>query len=324
MALIILIFEQINQQIMVWLLIAVIGMAFFSYLLVLGIESLAGILNLRDYTFMLIAFPVFSSLPDLIIILLNLVYGGTLGPGMAISAAVGEPFIVVVMGIPAVLTLSLVRYGRRGLRLFNDSKERINRILYIPIIVSVFAYITMIFLAKIYIVIALVAIIITAFYIYARNLKKEVSESVKKMSVMLAIIFIIAGFAGLVLFGKLLVESVIEVSSITKISPFAQSFIVFPLSAAMPEFFASFSLILKGKREAAIASLLGEIVITATLYPALIFAFVNPVLSFAVVFGMVLEIISAIATILISIKTSMIYIMPLDLAVIFLFAIFIL
>ncbi|MGC8661834.1 MAG: hypothetical protein ACP5TZ_04960, partial [Nitrososphaeria archaeon] len=306
---------------MVWLLIAIIGLAFFSYILVSGMESLAGILNLRDYTFMLIVFPVFSSLPDLVIIVLNLLYGGTLGPGMALSAAVGEPFIVIVLGIPAVLILSLAKFGRNGLKLFNDPEENINLTLYVPIIVSVFAYLTMIFLARIYIVIVLTVIIIVAFYIYITDLKNGHSENVKKMSAMLTGSCIVIGFIGLAVFGKLLVESVIQASLITKISPFTQSFIVFPLSAAMPEIFASFSLILKGKREAAIASLLGEIVITATLYPALIFAFLSPALTFTVIMGMVMEIISATATIIISLKSSMIYVVPFDLAMIILFII---
>ncbi|MEM3557360.1 MAG: hypothetical protein QW839_05655, partial [Conexivisphaerales archaeon] len=157
-----------------WLLIIIIGMAFFSYILVSGIESLADILNLKDYVFMLIVFPIFSSLPDLVIIVLNLIYGGTFGPGMALSAAVGEPFMAIVIGIPVTLILGLVKFGRNDLNLFNDSKEIINRVLYVPIIVSIFAYLTIIFLAKVYAIQTRAVITIIVFYVYIKNLKNLV------------------------------------------------------------------------------------------------------------------------------------------------------
>ncbi|MEM0146158.1 MAG: hypothetical protein QXK57_06325 [Conexivisphaerales archaeon] len=308
----------------VWLLIIIIGMAFFSYILVSGIESLADILNLKDYVFMLIVFPIFSSLPDLVIIVLNLIYGGTFGPGMALSAAVGEPFMAIVIGIPVTLILGLVKFGRNDLNLFNDSKEIINRVLYVPIIVSIFAYLTIIFLAKVYAIITLAVITIIVFYVYIKNLKNMVFEHVKKIPTLLVASYIIIGFVGYVIFGKLLVESVIKISLMTKISPYGQSFIIFPLLAAIPEFFASSSLILKGKKEAAVASLLGEIVITATLYPALILALVGPMLTFPIILGMGLEIVSAIATIVVSLKTSMIYLVPFDLVMILLYIVLVL
>ncbi len=307
---------------MVWLflLFAIAGLAFFSYILVLGIESLAKTLNLKDYIFMLIVFPVFSSLPDLVIIILNFIYGGKLGPGMALSAAVGQPFVVIVFGIPAVLFLNLIKYGKNGSRLFKDSKGRTNRILYIPLLVLIFAYLSIIFLTRIYLIISITLITIIAFYIYIKNLKDDdASEDLKKISTLLTVSCIIAGSIGLILFGKLLVESVIQISLMTRISPFTQSFIVFPLSASMPEIFTSFSLILMGKKEAAIASLLGEIVITATLYPALIFVFSSPTISIMVMFGMAVEIVSAIATIITSFKGHLIYVMPLDLTIIVLY-----
>ncbi|MEM3811071.1 MAG: hypothetical protein QXV38_02080 [Conexivisphaerales archaeon] len=146
----------------------------------------------------------------------------------------------------------------------------------------------------------------------------------KKIPTLLVASYIIIGFVGYVIFGKLLVESVIKISLMTKISPYGQSFIIFPLLAAIPEFFASSSLILKGKKEAAVASLLGEIVITATLYPALILALVGPMLTFPIILGMGLEIVSAIATIVVSLKTSMIYLVPFDLVMILLYIVLVL
>jgi Ca2+/Na+ antiporter len=271
-------------------------------------------LNVKDYTFMLIIFPIFSSLPDLIIIILNLIYAGSLGPGMALSAAVGEPFIIMTLGIPAVLIFNLLKYGRNDASLFTGSIGKFNEILYIPILVSIVAYAIIFFLSRIFLIISLLVILVLAFYFYFGNLKQEISENRKKASIFMAILFVLAGFFGFVIFGKMLVTSVVEISIMTKISPYSQSFVIFPLVAAMPEFFASFSLIIKGDREAATASLLGEITITSTMYPVLIFIFFIPTLTLGVILGMVFEIISAIAVIITSLKKAMLYVIPFNLA----------
>jgi|GEM_PF-3662733 len=293
---------------------AIIGLAIFSFILVSGIELFANILNMKDYTFILIIFPIFSSLPDLIIIVLNLVYAGSLGPGMALSAAVGEPFIIMTLGVPAVLIFSLLKNGRNDVSLFSNSADKSKRILYIPILVSIIAYTVIIFLSRILLIISLIIILVLAFYFYFGNSKQEISDNKKKSSIFMAILFVLAGFFGFVIFGKMLVTSVVEISNITKISPYSQSFVIFPLIAAMPELFASFSLIIKGNRDAATASLLGEIAITSTIYPALIFIFIIPTLTSTVILGMAMEIISAIAVIITSLKKAMLYVIPFNLA----------
>lgn len=295
-------------------LCSIIGLAVFSFVLVSGIELFANILNVKDYTFMLIIFPIFSSLPDLIIIILNLIYAGSFGPGMALSAAVGEPFIIMTLGIPAVLIFSLIKYGRNNASLFSGSIGKPNGILYIPILVSIVAYAIIIFSSRIFLIISLLVILVLAFYFYFVNLKQEISDNKEKTSIFMAILLVMAGFFGFIIFGKMLVTSVVEISIMTKISPYSQSFVIFPLAAAMPEFFASFSLIIRGNREAATASLLGEIAITSTMYPVLIFIFFIPTLTLAVILGMVIEIISAIVVIITSLKKAMLYVIPFNLA----------
>jgi cation:H+ antiporter len=257
-----------------------------ALLLVNALEWLGHRLHLGSSFVGAILSPLFTSLPELIVILVALFsHGGKAGEQIGIGTIFGEPFMTSSLSYGLVAVAVLVGYF---LKQRAGSKLTVDKTLSIPyLFITILFPFTLVpgFLHVIW-VRYLFGIIFLGFFIFYMYLmyKRRMAELIEEtdeltfaklvpkesgyQNVALAVQFIVA--IALLYFGaQYLVSSVELIANEIYVSPLALAMLVIPAATAIPETVNAIIWGYRGKDTLSLGSLVGEKILYATFYPAL-------------------------------------------------------
>lgn len=269
------------------ILLGSIALVFISSLIFINaLEWLGHYLKLGSSFVGAILSPLFTSLPELIVILIAIFSSvGEAGPQIGIGTIFGEPYMVSslsygLVGIAAIL--GYLAKKRSGTTMAIDNTLSLPYIFIIVLfpltLIPGFVHITWLryffgafFLASFFLYIRLM---------YHRRMTELIEESEELIfsrwlpeSVSLqrtALIVQILAATGLLYIGsRYLVSSVATIAHDTTTSPLGLALIIIPAATAMPETITAIVWGYRGKDTLSIGSLVGEKILYATFYPAL-------------------------------------------------------
>ena len=275
-----------------------------SLLLVNALEWLGHHLKLGSSFVGAILSPMFTSLPELIVILIAIFStAGNVGDEIGIGTIFGEPFMV-----------SSLSYGLLGIAVIagflakkrSTSTLSIDKTLALPFIFIIVlfpltlipGFINITWLKYLFGIFFLVAFIFYIQLMYRRRMAVLIEESEGIIFARWlpestsfqwgALIVQVVAAMCLIFFGsELLVSSVEKVSQGINISPLGFALIIVPFATAIPETITALIWGYRGKDTLSIGSLVGEKILYSTFYPALGLFLTPWVLDFHAVFSVI-------------------------------------
>ena len=253
-----------------------------SLLFVNAIEYLGGRFKLEGAFVSATLAPLFTSLPELVVILVAVfAFGGSGGQSIGIGTIFGEPFMASSLAYGLTGVVVLLGYSQRTRR---DTVLEVGRGLTTP-----YVFITVLF--PLTLVPALVggefaryafaAVFLAAYFAYvAMMVRSKGGETIEgaeepylhrlvENHLRAGAIQLAAAAVLLYLASSLLVQSVTAVAASTGISALGLSIILIPAATAIPETISALIWAWRGKDTLSIGSLVGEKVLYATFYPGL-------------------------------------------------------
>lgn len=226
--------------------------------------------------------PLFTSLPELIIILVAVFqFGGTSGSGIGVGTIFGQPFMASSLSYGLVGILVLLSFS---LKKRSQSYMEVSRTLAIP-----FIFVTILFpfaLVPAFFSSRIVRILFGLFFLssyliylalmYRRKSLEAIDEAERPYFCRVCRNKELAGFIQLIVsvvilyFGaSQLVSAVNQIAVSLGVSVLGLSIIVIPAATAVPETVSALIWGFRGKDTLSIGSLVGEKVLYCTLYPAI-------------------------------------------------------
>lgn len=268
------------------LLGSIVLVFFSSFLFVNALEWSGHHLKLGSSFVGAILSPLFTSLPELIVILIAIFFSpGASGPAIGIGTIFGEPFMASSLsyGLVGISVLLGFLAKKRA-----DVIMEVDRTLALPYIFIIILFpLTLIpgFIHIVWLRYFFGFFFLALFIVYARlmynrrtaelieeseelTLSRWVSESPRYQPGVLGIQTAIAVTA--LYFGsRFLVSSVATISTNIDISPLGLALIIIPAATAIPETVTALIWSYRGKDTLSIGSLVGEKILYSTFYPAL-------------------------------------------------------
>jgi cation:H+ antiporter len=257
-----------------------------ALLLVNALEWLGHRLHLGSSFVGAILSPLFTSLPELIVILVALFgHGGKAGEQIGIGTIFGEPFMTSSLsyGLVAVAVLAGYFLRRRA-----GSELNVDKALSIPyIFITVLFPFTLVpgFLHAVWVrylfgMIFLGSFIFYMYLMYKRRMAELIEETGDLTFARLVpewsgyqnaalAVQLMAAIALLYFGAQYLVSSVASIARGINISPLALALMVIPAATAIPETVSAIIWGYRGKDTLSLGSLVGEKILYATFYPAL-------------------------------------------------------
>ncbi len=266
------------------LTIGLIIVFFGSLLFTNAIEYFGKRLNWsKSFTGSIIS-PIFTSFPELIIILIALlVYGGTSGFEISLGTIFGEPFMSSSVAYSFILLAVIF-----SILIKKSAKKEfvVDRILYLPYLFILLLFPLILlphYFPSISIFLGIVFLSSYVLYVYLIYKKGEeyIVEEVDKPylgkimnpmmgTVLQLILSVILLYAG----SNLLIDSIEKISSYSSISSFGLSILIIPIGTGIPETLTAMIWAYQGKDTFAISSLVGEKILYATFYPGITLFFI--------------------------------------------------
>lgn len=215
--------------------------------------------------------PIFTSLPELIVILTALILVGNVsGSEIAAGTIIGEPFLVSAIGFP-IMAIAMLAARRKG------SGERLDAVMpktmiFVGLVLPIMIIPSLFQSWPVRILIA--AFLVIIYLLFARFVRQESLEEsefiVGEIRNRTALIFLIAtGTVLLVAGSAILVRSVDNLAFQTGINRELIAILIIPIATIVPETLNSVIWGAKLKTNLAVGALLGEETFFATIYPML-------------------------------------------------------
>ena len=242
-----------------------VGIMISSYVFTENLEKLFSDIGFSMRTIGSVIAPLFTSAPELVIIIISLLILSKDQSEEVINGVVlGEPF--------TVLSLGLFLFSIFIFKIRTPNKEKVQNVelfLYIAISsliiffgkwISYGNYISAIFLVSIYIITTLGS---------SRKNESYVNEADENYNYFKGIMLVILSGILLMISSYFLLHSIKAISTELKIPTFYASLILIPIGTILPELMNSIFWGRKGKLELAIGNMVGESLIFIIIYPAL-------------------------------------------------------
>jgi cation:H+ antiporter len=230
--------------------------------------------------------PLFTSLPELIVILIAIFSNvGTSGPAIGIGTIFGEPFMASSLSYGLVGIAVILGYFAKKRASTNLTIDRTLALPYILIIILFPLTLVPGFIHAAWLRLAFAFFFLAAFIfymaaMYCRRMSEIIEESEEltfgkwageaaaAQRIALAAQILVA--VVLLFFGsRYLVSSVDSLAEGIKVSPLGLAVIIIPAATAIPETITALIWAYKGKDTLSIGSLVGEKILYSTFYPAL-------------------------------------------------------
>jgi len=242
----------------------ILMLAVSSFALTLSVEGIGHRLKMNDSLAGVIISPLFTSLPELIIVIEAIIIVGS-GPGSEIAAGtiIGEPFMVSSIGIPAAAVILLSRKGK--IEMLDSSLSKISILLGLIFPVMLIPHFVNSVSARIFTSAVLVAI----YFAFVLLWRGEGESSATLISNRYLALLTAAGVVLLLAGSTVLVESINRFSGLYGVSRELMSILLIPVGTIMPEVMNSLIWAVRSKTNLAIGALLGEELLFTTIYPAI-------------------------------------------------------
>ena len=253
-----------------------------SYIFVNGLEYAQHRMKWTETFTGSIISPVFTSFPELIVILVAIfAVGKSSGDQIGIGTIFGEPFMASSLAYSAVLAAVVIAYVRKRRK---DMSMHLDRDLFLPFLFTAIIFpvlvIPVFFLDRAVQDITGTALILLYILYFIISARKRMSlEENEGGNLLLAgivkpwigsVIQISLSALGLYAGSVILVSSIENVATLYSISPLSLAILIVPVATILPETMSAFIWAYKGKDTTAIASLVGEKVIFTTLFPGIV------------------------------------------------------
>ena len=253
-----------------------------SYIFVNGLEYAQHRMKWTETFTGSIISPVFTSFPELIVILVAIfAVGKSSGDQIGIGTIFGEPFMASSLAYSAVLAAVVIAYARKRRK---DMSMHLDRDLFLPFLFTAIIFpvlvIPVFFLNRAVQDITGTALILLYILYFIISARKRMSlEENEGGNLLLAgivkpwigsVIQISLSALGLYAGSVILVSSIENVATLYSISPLSLAILIVPVATILPETMSAFIWAYKGKDTTAIASLVGEKVIFTTLFPGIV------------------------------------------------------
>ncbi len=254
-----------------------------SYIFVNGLEYAQHRMKWTETFTGSIISPVFTSFPELIVILVAIfAVGKSSGDQIGIGTIFGEPFMASSLAYSAVLAAVVIAYVRKRRK---DMSMHLDRDLFLPFLFTAIIFpvlvIPVFFLNRAVQDITGTALILLYILYFIISARKRMSlEENEGGNLLLAgivkpwigsVIQISLSALGLYAGSVILVSSIENIATLYSISPLSLAILIVPVATILPETMSAFIWAYKGKDTTAIASLVGEKVIFTTLFPGIVF-----------------------------------------------------
>jgi Ca2+/Na+ antiporter len=231
--------------------------------------------------FIYFLFPFITTFPELTVYVYGL-FSGKAGAEVAIGTALGEPFIVMTVGL-----LAYKLFTKRPLKMDSGSRDSLLTFIFASVIFFISFYIFR------YASVFLILLFVVYEYVAQKAFKREKHESLRKTP----LIYTFAGLFLLSLTGKYVVDSTVYFAKLLSLPPSLISFLVIPLISSAPEIVAPF-VFSKRKEQEQIASLIAELPLTMSVYPGLLMLVENISVPFPLALGIGISLSQAVLFIL--------------------------
>ncbi len=253
-----------------------------SYIFVNGLEYAQHRMKWTETFTGSIISPVFTSFPELIVILVAIfAVGKSSGDQIGIGTIFGEPFMASSLAYSAVLAAVVIAYVRKRRK---DMSMHLDRDLFLPFLFTAIIFpvlvIPVFFLNRAVQDIMGTALILLYILYFIISVRKRMSlEENEGGNLLLAgivkpwigsVIQISLSALGLYAGSVILVSSIENIATLYSISPLSLAILIVPVATILPETMSAFIWAYKGKDTTAIASLVGEKVIFTTLFPGIV------------------------------------------------------
>lgn len=249
------------------LIISLILLIISSLLFTESIEAIGNSLKFTHSFTGAIISPLFTSVPELIVIALSIIeVGGAQGYAIASGTVIGEPFMVSSLGF-SLLSLSFILGGNnfKGIKadsVFSSTFIMLSLsfpVMLIPVFLKgwLSRVMTVLILSMIY--------ILMLYFYHSKGTGIEENKVVHKSSI--TVLKLIAGFIILLLASDLLIKTINSISLTYRIDAEIVSILVIPIGTILPETMNSIVWAFRGKIDLAIGALIGEELLFATFYP---------------------------------------------------------
>jgi cation:H+ antiporter len=257
-----------------------------SLLLVNALEWLGNKLNLGSSFVGAVLSPIFTSLPELIVILIAIFSNiGEAGQEVGIGTIFGEPFMVSGLSYSlAGIAVVIGCFARRriGTTLAIDKTLSIPYIFIIVLfpLALIPGFVHILWLKYLFGAGFLAVFVFYMWLMYRRRTAEQIEEVQNLVFARLAprirshqivaLAFQLSVSIALLYFGsRYLVFSVVAISRVMNVSPLGMAMIVIPAATVLPETITALIWGYRGKDTLSIASLVGEKALYSTFYPAL-------------------------------------------------------
>lgn len=253
-----------------------------SYIFVNGLEYAQHRMKWTETFTGSIISPVFTSFPELIVILVAIfAVGKSSGDQIGIGTIFGEPFMASSLAYSAVLAAVVIAYVRKRRK---DMSMHLDRDLFLPFLFTAIIFpvlvIPVFFFNRAVQDITGTALILLYILYFIISARKRMSlEENEGGNLLLAgivkpwigsVIQISLSALGLYAGSVILVSSIENIATLYSISPLSLAILIVPVATILPETMSAFIWAYKGKDTTAIASLVGEKVIFTTLFPGIV------------------------------------------------------
>jgi cation:H+ antiporter len=286
------------------LLASLISVFIASLLFVNALEWLGNKLNLGSSFIGAVLSPIFTSLPELIVILIAIFSNiGQAGQEVGIGTIFGEPFMASGLSYSLVGIAVVIGYFARkrgSTTLIIDKTLSIPYIFIVVLfpLVLIPGFVHMVWLKYLFGVGFLAAFIFYMRLMYRRRMVEQIEEvgdlTFARLAPragwheMIVLAFQLCVSIALLYFGsRYLVSSVVTISSGISVSPLGLAMIIVPVATALPETTTALIWGYRGKDTLSIASLVGEKALYSTFYPALGLFLTSWVLDIHAVFSVI-------------------------------------
>jgi len=250
------------------LILSLVLLIISSMLFTESVEQIGNSLNFAHSFTGAIISPLFTSVPELVVIIISIVIvGGGQGSDIASGTIIGEPFMVSSLGF-FLLSLSYIigRNNFKSIKLDNVFSRTFIVLSIVFPIMLIPVYFHGLF-SKIFssILLALIYILLLSYY---RKKGTNISEeSEKREKTFSTLIKLSIGFIILLIGSDLLIKTINSISISYRIDAEVVSILIIPIGTILPETMNAVIWAFKGKINLAIGALIGEEVLFATFYP---------------------------------------------------------
>ncbi|MFP3261702.1 MAG: hypothetical protein RXP28_02480 [Nitrososphaeria archaeon] len=227
--------------------------------------------------FIYFLFPFITTFPELTVYVYGL-FSGKAGTEVAIGTVLGEPFIVMTVGL-----LAYKLFTKRPLKMDSGSRASLLTFIFESVLFFISYYLFR------YASVLLIFLFVFYEYVAQKAFKGEKHESLRKTP----LLYTAAGLVLLSLTGKYVVNSTVYLAKFLSVQPSLISFLVIPLISSAPEIVAPF-VFSKRKEQEQIASLIAELPLVMSVYPGLLMLVENITVSFPLALGIGISLLQAV------------------------------